>query len=722
MKRFTLLFGISILLFCVTNSYAGNLHLEIQTPPPNSISIKAHPLLPNVFANLDTFGEITLWELSPTSTPLRVKTIYENASALELVSAAPTIGDTKFLVGTHYGELIIADSNGHHLCIGKTTNGADITHIVYVSYNSTIVTASADGAVNVWNDQCALIKTLYKHKYQVTNLIDLEKEKIILSSSFDGTILGFDTSNSRPLGAIRLTTEGNSFEGGVRDMAVSHESGRIAFSLPGKIELFETASLIKNFGKTDTPPSLAVLENANYLAQGTLQFVPGDHYITYSNMYEVHLWAPSINSDRAVLSEDTSGRTPQAIAFSKDGQTTIAGFENKSFNVWKLGYALDPHLTQIDAKRISGITVLPSNEIVAASEAGAVRLFSSNGILTVGGLDLKMPVYGFDASGDKKKIAVGGQGVITMTDLNGGQSKTWGLNEFNEQVGHIKFLPGNNNFIATSSFGTLSLFSNDKDSPLFSVPLAPKGGVAMGVAVSTSGKLIAVAMAGDHSQMTKDRIQLFRSDGTLLKEIVQPHLNDLVEGISFSPDDASLVSFSDNGQIRVWFTATGEPDGEPIVATDFARPVGVRFVNGAQDLLAAFDDGSVRIYSRRSNSGGGALLYEAGNQYSSSSGDRIHRMEMSADESLLVTGSEEGTISIWRFGFAKLFSWPQSTVETRVPPLFADGPAPLVCGTTGSSAKCWSPLEGALILPEHPELGVTVSAVTRGSTPCSRQS
>src|SRR3954452_12661688 len=93
--------------FFPVRSETADFHFEVQNPPRGSWAIRAHPTRADLFANLELNGEITLWRLLSGRAPEKLLTVYEMASALALTEAPGSPFNSRFLVGTHNGELKI---------------------------------------------------------------------------------------------------------------------------------------------------------------------------------------------------------------------------------------------------------------------------------------------------------------------------------------------------------------------------------------------------------------------------------------------------------------------------------------------------------------------------------------------------------------------------------------------------------------------------------------
>ncbi|GGI29828.1 hypothetical protein GCM10010987_56410 [Bradyrhizobium guangdongense] len=197
---------------------------------------------------------------------------------------------------------------------------------------------------------------------------------------------------------------------------------------------------------------------------------------------------------------------------------------------------------------------------------------------------------------------------------------------------------------------------------------------------------------------------IFDGDGHFIKEIIAPHGDELPSGVSFSGNGKMLVSYSHNDQIVVWDVETGNSIGHPIKHLESSSLVGVRFINGDKSLLAVLNNGSIRVFNRNPDPSGRVVSYESKARDEFNLADMTRVMQLSDDESLLVTGSEHGAITIWQLGLAPLFTWLPANVHIGSVG-FVDGASPLVCGEAGS-LRCWDPIAGYFDVRSRPELGI----------------
>ncbi|KIK37359.1 hypothetical protein CY34DRAFT_810405, partial [Suillus luteus UH-Slu-Lm8-n1] len=175
---------------------------------------------------------------------------------------------------------------------------------------------------------------------------------------------------------------------------------------------------------------------------------------------------------------------------------------------------------------------------------------------------------------------------------------------------------------------------------------------------------------------------------TAVLTVINGH-TDGVRSVAFSPDGARIATGSDDGTVRLWDAATGQPVGEPLlghtssVTSVSFSPDGTRIVSGSLDETVRLWDVATRQPI------GEPLLGHT---------DSVNSVAFSPSGSRIVTGSKDKTVRLWNVATRQPVGEPLQGHAYSVNSVsFSPDETRIVSGSSDETVRLWNVATGKLI-------------------------
>jgi len=395
-----------------------------------------------------------------------------------------------------------------------------ITALV-VADDNTLVSAGFDGVVKAWSTDVDAPRPILEHAERVMTLVLSADRKRVASGSWDRSVGAFDLETQRQwrlrghrdaVGALAFSADGQSLASGSWDREVriwslgvgeprlrrrAHRFGvkAVAFSPDGKLLASAGHDDRVRLWTSDGVPKQTWTGHEDHVFR--VLFSPDGRWVaSSSDDRTVRLWP--VGGGKPIIHRGHEADVEE-LAFSADGKYLASAGEDQKVGLWPVG-ARDGRMLEGHAGAVTGV-VFHGDELLSAGRDGTVR---------------------------------------TWNPKNGRASEPWSLGRPVMALGH-----------ATS---------------------ADVLGVATAEAVfvrADDGEPVSLDMikAGEHLTFTKDgrevAVGTSRGDVWLCTWVEKSCRRfaghgSKIHALAFAPDEATLLSASGDGTVRVWNGATGE--------------------------------------------------------------------------------------------------------------------------------------------------------------------
>jgi WD40 repeat protein len=471
----------------------------------------------------------------------------------------------------------------------------------------TIVSASADGTVKLWNLDGSLALSLthgavgQASRLSVRDVSFSPDGKMIATAGEDSTVKLWNSD-----GQLLRTLSGHT--DGLWGVSFSPDGKLLASASDDRtVKLWKTdGELLRTF-----PKQSAFLSRVSFSPDGkTIATAGGDK--------TVKLW----ELDGSLI-KTLKGHSAEvcSVSFSPDGKMIASASFDKTVKLWKLdGTPLKTLSGHRDV--VWSVSFSPHGEIASASSDSTVKLWLPDGspLKTLYGHTARVYDVSFSRLG-KMMASASEDKSVKLWQLDSRLLRT--LRGHGDAVKAAAFSPDGET-IATAS-GDKSVRLWRRDGSLIKT-LNGHTGVVRGVSFSPDGRTIATAS-------WDGTVKLWSKDGQLLRTL-RGH-SDGVSAVAFSPDGETIASASLDKTVKLW-------SSEGVLLQTFSghtdQVYGVSFSPDGEIASASWDK-TVKLWRRD-----GVLL-----QTLSGHKAAVYSVSFSPDGKMMATASEDKTVLLWRF-------------------------------------------------------------------------
>ena len=470
-----------------------------------------------------------------------------------------------------------------------------VNDVAFSPDGKTILTASLDATVKLWDTDGRETYTFKEHTDYVSNAVFAPDGRAVLSSSADGTALlwnlkgelmqTFQAAPDSEITAIAMSTDGQSIllgdiDGGIKlyrpdgnnILTVDYDTERtpitaLAISPDGR------SILAGSHGNTarlwDTSGKLLHTLKGHTSHVSDVAFSPDGTMILSADWGgTVHLW----NKDGTPLHSFSAHESGlNTLAFSPDGQKILTGSDDGTVRLWDRGGTALQVFTGRETAVNSGAISPDGQQVLAGFEDGTTMLWHIDGrqLQTLRGHTQAVTDLVFSPDGRTLWLGTDGPN-LNLLDLDGPNLKV--LRGHSDFVTAVAFSVDGSRLLSGSWDGTARLWTrNGQELHSFGEELSPIHCIAL----SADGKLI---LTGHDDSFAR----LWDSSTGQLQRQFDGHYG-AVNSVAFSPDGQAILTLSGDNTVKLWDrqgnlkqsfsgntyqieTAAFSPDGQYILA------------------------------------------------------------------------------------------------------------------------------------------------------------
>jgi WD40 repeat protein len=563
-------------------------------------------------------------------------------------------------------------------CNHLTGHTADIWSVDISPDSNLIVSTGMDGAIELWQRDGTLVKTLQNEPVTVWSVKFSPDGQAIVSGHNDGKVKlwGLDENTPKIIANYSITTRVVNFSLDGQIVASGHDNGVVnLWSLDGvllgsfkhpnqagaiifvpesQLIITEAENVIYLWYQDGTLhkkwvahqagiSALALSPNGQILAStsqdtttklwhldGTLigtivghsaavwdiAFSPsGTTLVTVSGDKTVKIWSFE-GMELSTLRAHRS--TVRTIAYSPDGSYFISAGSDRIIRMWKPTHDLKTTVNAHSAA-IFGVAIAPdSSTIATASLDYTVKLWQRDGESALFAPSLRQKKEGIPTQATGKPLW-----VTLLTTL---QHEASMFSVAFSPDGEILATGSNDSIVRVWQRG-----NQNWDNTEFIKILPAQGGLAFSLAFSPDGKLIAAGY-GD------GKVRLWNRDGTLHNTLTE--LEELASGVAFSPEGQFIASSGNLNQIKIWHR-----NGTLLttLTEHNAMVTGIAFSPDGQLLASCSGDTTIKLWKYNLKEG----VERQSTQSFVGHNGVVSKIAWSSDGTFFVSSGMDTTVKLW---------------------------------------------------------------------------
>ena len=504
----------------------------------------------------------------------------------------------------------------------------------------TLVTASWDHSLKLWQQNGKLLKTISGHKNRVYKVKFSQNNQLIASASVDRTVKlwTFDGEPLRTLNTnkpvydvtfspddqILIAATGNDLqiwtvEGKLLKTLEEHDAEVYDVEFSNNGQFFLSSSKDKTIKLWNKNGQLLKTFRDHNNTVWEVEWGEDDSYfLSASEDGTIKKWNLDGTVIKTIVAHNSAVMDIEIVPQSK---VFFSVGEDKTIKFWSpQGELIDSFDGHQDG--ILDLAIHPKREFwVSASWDKTVKLWKPNKPLWINYLEHQGEIRGIAFSPDQNRIVTASRDH-TLKLWNPQQDSIISLEDHEDGVSTVVYSPDGQFFASGSRDETVRLWNNQGEN--FRT-LEGHTDWVLTVAISPNNQLIA-------SGGLDRTIKLWRKDGTLITTITE-HERGVLD-LAFSPDGKYLVSSSRDQTIKIWrldgsLVRNIEGHQAP-VRTIAISPDGSKIVSGSRD-------NTVKVWSWD-----GELLHTLQEHQ-----ERVWDVAFSPNGEMIASGSDDGTVRFW---------------------------------------------------------------------------